>query len=86
MIDISASFIRALPCVTLGVILLCKATIGLAQAPIIQPGAPGESVREISAEQAIEIADSSYSPADARFMQDMIPHHHQAIEMAALVS
>ncbi|NND61405.1 MAG: DUF305 domain-containing protein [Gammaproteobacteria bacterium] len=57
-----------------------------AQAPIVQPGAPGEPVRELSAEQAIEIAVTSYSPDDARFMQDMIPHHHQALEMAALVA
>ncbi len=56
-----------------------------AAAPIIQPGAPGEPARELTAEEAVEIADTSYSPADVRFMQDMIPHHHQALEMAALV-
>ncbi len=54
--------------------------------PIIQPGAPGEPARELSADQAIEIAESSYSPDDVRFMHDMIPHHHQALEMAALVA
>jgi uncharacterized protein (DUF305 family) len=57
-----------------------------ADAPIVQPGAPGESVRELTAEEAVAIASSSYSPADVRFMQDMIPHHHQALEMAALVA
>ncbi len=57
-----------------------------AQVPILQPGAPGEPVRELSPEEAIEIADTGYSPADVRFMQDMIPHHHQAVEMAALVA
>ena len=68
------------------VLLLGQATVGMAQAPIIQPGAPGDPVRELSAEEAIEIADTSYSPDDAQFMQDMIPHHHQAIEMAVLVA
>jgi uncharacterized protein (DUF305 family) len=62
------------------------AAAGMAQAPIIQPGAPGETPRELGADEAIAIANTSYSPADARFMQDMIPHHHQAIEMAELVA
>jgi len=70
-----------------GFILLVQATVGLAQeVPIIQPGAPGDSARELSAEEAIEIANTSYSPADALFMQDMIPHHNQAVLMAELVS
>ncbi len=58
----------------------------VADSPIVQPGAPGESARELTAEEAVAIANSSYSPADVRFMQDMIPHHHQALEMAALVA
>jgi uncharacterized protein (DUF305 family) len=75
-----------LPRVILGVILLGLASVAMSQAPIIQPGAPGESAKELSAEEAIEIADTGYSPADAQFMMDMIPHHHQAIEMAELVA
>ena len=59
---------------------------GLAQAPIVHPGAPGTPTRELSAEEAIEIADTSYSPDDVRFMQDMIPHHHQALEMSRLAT
>jgi uncharacterized protein (DUF305 family) len=67
-------------------IFLAQVSTAMSQAPIIQPGAPGEPLRELSAEEAIDIADSGYSPADAQFMQDMIPHHHQAIEMAELVA
>lgn len=52
---------------------------------IIQPGAPGEPTKTLSAEEAATIADTSYSQADVQFMQDMIPHHQQAVEMAALV-
>jgi uncharacterized protein (DUF305 family) len=70
----------------LGVFVSGLATIGMAQqAPIIQPGAPGESPRLLNADEAIEIAETSYSPDDVKFMQDMIPHHQQAVEMAALV-
>ncbi len=52
--------------------------------PIIQPGAPGQPGRELSAEEATQIAVTSYSPDDVRFMQDMIPHHHQALQMSEL--
>ncbi|MEL6227716.1 MAG: DUF305 domain-containing protein, partial [Pseudomonadota bacterium] len=54
-------------------------------APIVLPGAPGEDVRELSADEAVEIAESSYSPDDVVFMTEMIPHHAQAVEMANLV-
>jgi len=57
-----------------------------AHAPIVQPGAPGEPTRSLDAAEATEIAKTAYSPADVQFMQDMIPHHHQAIEMSVLVA
>ena len=68
------------------ILVIAVPAFGQEKTPIIQPGAPGEPSKELSAEEAIEIANTSHSPADARFMQDMIPHHHQAIEMAALVA
>ena len=39
----------------------------------------------LTPEEAIEIADTSYTRDDARFMRDMIPHHQQAVVMAELV-
>lgn len=57
-----------------------------AHAPIVQPGAPGQPTRTLDAATATEIAKTQYSPADVQFMQDMIPHHHQAIEMSVLVA
>ena len=56
----------------------------LSNSPILQPGAPGELPRELSAEEAIEVADTRYTASDAQFMQDMIPHHRQALEMSRL--
>ena len=53
--------------------------------PIVQPGAPGEAARDLTADEAIEIANTSFSPDDVQFMQDMIPHHNQAVQMSALV-
>jgi len=81
------SFIRLFRGATSVVFLLGYAAITMAQeVPIIQPGAPGDSARELSAEEAIEIANTSYSPDDAQFMKDMIPHHNQAMQMAELVT
>jgi uncharacterized protein (DUF305 family) len=54
-------------------------------APIVQPGAPGEAVRQITADEAVQLAANRYSQDDVTFMQDMILHHFQAVEMAALV-
>jgi uncharacterized protein (DUF305 family) len=71
----------------MGAILAGMAGIAAAQdTPIVQPGAPGQDARALSAEEAIEIANSSYSRDDVVFMQNMIPHHAQAVEMAALVA
>ena len=61
-------------------------TIASAKAPIINPGAPGQPGRLLSAKQATQLANTSYSRDDIRFVQDMIPHHGQALEMAALVA
>lgn len=67
--------------------LAMQASGSLAQdAPIVQPGAPGKPSQSLDANEATEIAKNSYSRDDVTFMQDMIPHHNQAVQMAALVS
>ena len=72
---------------SIGVVLLCQSAVGFAQdAPIVQPGAPGELPKTITAEEASKIAANSYSKDDVQFMQDMIPHHNQAVQLSALVA
>lgn len=59
---------------------------GASPAPaIIQPGAPGQAPVEISAGAASDLSGVRFTPADVRFMQGMIGHHAQALEMTALL-
>ena len=66
--------------------LLGASSLAYAQsAPIVLPGAPGQASRTLTAEEATRIAASTYAPADVAFMQGMILHHQQAVDMALLV-
>ncbi|MGQ0732024.1 MAG: DUF305 domain-containing protein [Acidobacteriota bacterium] len=53
--------------------------------PILQPGAPGEDTRAIPVQRAVDLSKVQHTEADVRFMQGMIGHHAQALEMSALV-
>jgi uncharacterized protein (DUF305 family) len=64
---------------------LLGAAISLASPPLIQPGAPGAPSRAVSAEDSIALSRTGYVPADTRFMQHMIVHHQQAVDMVALI-
>lgn len=50
---------------------------------IVQPGAPGQPTRTLPASTKARLPPPS--AADAQFMQHMIIHHAQAVEMAALI-
>src|SRR5258708_1788841 len=52
--------------------------------PIVQPGAPGQSGKILSPATA-GIAPRAPSEADIDFMQGMIHHHSQAVEMTGLL-
>jgi len=84
----SLSFQKMLGCsAATGVLILGIAGSAAAQqAPIIQPGAPGQASRMLEGREASRIADNRYSADDVKFMQDMILHHSQAVQMAALVA
>jgi uncharacterized protein (DUF305 family) len=63
----------------------CRTAASASRPPIVQPGAPGESSRVIGATTAADLSRVQYTPADVRFMQGMIGHHAQALEMTALL-
>jgi uncharacterized protein (DUF305 family) len=64
----------------------CRTAGQHAQAPIVQPGAPGESSRVINRDAAVDLSHVRYTPADVQFMQGMISHHAQAVEMTRLLA
>ncbi len=53
---------------------------------IVQPGAPGEPTRTLTAEEAAALGQPVHVDADVRFMQGMIHHHGQALDMTDLLS
>jgi uncharacterized protein (DUF305 family) len=63
----------------------CRTMPADAPVPIVQPGAPGKPGRVISAREASDLSQLRYTEADVRFMQGMIGHHRQALEMTALL-
>src|ERR1041384_5370068 len=50
---------------------------------IVQPGAPGQPTRTLPADTKGTLPPSS--PKNVEFMQGMIVHHAQAVEMTALI-
>jgi uncharacterized protein (DUF305 family) len=53
---------------------------------VIQPGAPGQDSRIVSSPEVARQPEPRHTDADIRFMQGMIHHHAQALDMTALLS
>jgi uncharacterized protein (DUF305 family) len=53
--------------------------------PIVQPGAPGQPSRVIAADTALDLSKVQHTAADVQFMQGMIGHHAQALDMTELL-
>ncbi|MEQ1911396.1 MAG: DUF305 domain-containing protein, partial [Vicinamibacterales bacterium] len=62
------------------------ATPATQSVPIVQPGAPGQPSLTIDATRAVDLSRVRFTPADVDFMQGMISHHAQAIEMTDLLA
>jgi uncharacterized protein (DUF305 family) len=66
------------------VIIFCSALVIFAQTPVIvQPGAPGQPTKVLPANTTAKLPP--LSPKDVEFMQGMIHHHSQAVEMTAMI-
>ena len=55
-----------------------------ADSKVIIPGRPGEEPRVVEPGETGEALGAGYSEAEVLFMEQMIPHHAQALEMAEL--
>jgi uncharacterized protein (DUF305 family) len=78
-----AAMAGALACVC---VAACHTTSSPAQSvPIVQPGAPGQPNRTLEPDRAADLSRVRFTSADVEFMQGMIGHHAQAIEMTELL-
>jgi uncharacterized protein (DUF305 family) len=79
--------VKSIPIALLAAIALaCRTATGDNGAPIVQPGAPGESTKVLTADKVNALPQPGFTPADVQFMQGMIGHHAQAVEMTAMLS
>jgi uncharacterized protein (DUF305 family) len=52
---------------------------------VLQPGRPGEGAATVDPDE-VRVGEREWNHADVAFMQMMIPHHAQALEMSRLAS
>ena len=70
-------------------ILVCLVSLSVAaqetdpKPVVVQPGAPGQPTKTLPPSTTATLPPTS--PADVQFMQGMIMHHAQAVEMTALI-
>ena len=62
---------------------VCGQQVDPAAPVVVQPGAPGQPTRKLPPSTRATLPPRS--PADVQFMQGMIMHHAQAVEMTALI-
>lgn len=55
------------------------------QPVIVQPGAPGQDARAIDADEIARQPQPRFTESDVAFMQGMIHHHAQALDMVELL-
>ena len=73
--------VRGIPAVS---VIVCAGAAFGQSAPIVQPGAPGQTSKVLAPSAAI-VKPRAPAAADVEFMQGMIHHHAQAVEMVDLM-
>jgi len=63
----------------------CGAAATSSTPPVVQPGAPGQPGKILTEGTAEALPRTRYNAADVKFMQGMIHHHSQAIDMVELL-
>src|SRR5438034_11778563 len=66
-------------------VVLFFAASGACSPRIVQPGAPGTANRTIARKVAVDLSRVQFTSADVKFIQGMIHHHAQALDMTALI-
>ena len=72
-----------LSCVPVLAFALCAAMASAQGVPLVQPGAPGQPNKVVTNPVGTAVKDPT--AADFAFMQGMIMHHSQAVEMVGLM-
>jgi uncharacterized protein (DUF305 family) len=83
VVFVGFSFVISAPTVFFCPIAHAQQT-GPSHAVVIQPGAPGKPSKRLPSSTTAKLPPQS--PEDVAFMQGMIMHHSQAVEMTALIS
>jgi uncharacterized protein (DUF305 family) len=83
---ISSGFPLSAALATVAVVAALPASAQDPPPVIVQPGAPGEPTRTLTAEEAAALGQPAHVDADVRFMQGMIHHHGQALDMTDLLA
>jgi uncharacterized protein (DUF305 family) len=78
----STLFFILLSC-SLALPVFAQRTADLSNPVVVQPGAPGQPTRQLPSSTMAKLPPSSKK--DVEFMQGMIMHHAQAVEMVALM-
>jgi uncharacterized protein (DUF305 family) len=64
----------------------CRSGTAATGPRIVQPGAPGRASRTLTPAAAADLSRIHYTAADVQFIQGMIGHHDQAVEMTGLLA